>query len=279
MKLYYNVHEFRKILNNKLSSPTTVINELENYCSKYPEDRAGILYLADSYIIVGNLEKAKELLNKYEESMDDEIRIDKNKIAKGYYSINMLRLLIYSKKYKEALNYIFNNYNDFPNTYNLESVKFYLRYKTNLLDFDRVNPVSYLNNQIVNYSYENFLKHIEKHLSGFDNDVVNGAIFNEEFKLEKVLEEIKKYIPSNKVLYYGNFSDRYIFKYDGCGKNRNKSTDYFLVAVIYDTDSIITMYPCVEFYDSQYVDLNYLKEETNTRKLSRIDRFNKRYNL
>ena len=70
----------------------------------------------------------------------------------------------------------------------------------------------------------------------------------------------------------------YIYKYDFCGKDKNKNTDFIKVIACHDTDNFITMCPCIEGEYLDYVDLNYLKEDKTKQKCLRgIDRFNKRY--
>lgn len=61
----------------------------------------------------------------------------------------------------------------------------------------------------------------------------------------------------------------------------NKNTNYFIVVTFHNTPYLISMYPCSNTSNNlEYVDLNYLKETNNKniKRLSQIDKFNKRFN-
>ena len=62
-----------------------------------------------------------------------------------------------------------------------------------------------------------------------DLEKPNKLLFSSDFPIDKVVEEVKKYIPSNKRLCEGVFEDHYIFKYDMCGRVNQKPEDYFKV--------------------------------------------------
>ena len=102
-------------------------------------------------------------------------------------------------------------------------------------------------------------------------------IFNEDFPVSKVLEELKKYIPSKKSI-FSMYADKYTFKYDFCGRVNNKVSDFFRVVTFHNENKLLTMYPVSYGSELDYIDLNYLKEEKNSiKRLSRIDKFNQRY--
>ena len=103
-------------------------------------------------------------------------------------------------------------------------------------------------------------------------------MFVSKFPINKVLEEIKKYIPSDKRIYNGFYQDTYIFKYDYCGKDDNKAADYFKVICFHNTSDFITMCPSTNCQYLPCIDLNYMaKEKPKQKQLSQIEKFNKRY--
>ena len=103
-------------------------------------------------------------------------------------------------------------------------------------------------------------------------------MFVSGFEIDRVLEEIKKYIPSDKRIYSGFYQDTYVFKYDFSGKDNNKATDYFKVICFHNTSDIITICPSLYCENLPYVDLNYMeKEKPKQKTLSQIDKFNQRY--
>ena len=75
------------------------------------------------------------------------------------------------------------------------------------------------------------------------------------------------------------FDDKYIFKFDNCGRADYKITDYFEVVTLLDSCDFITMYPANISNTMPYIDLNYLKEnkKVNEKRISQIDKFYKRY--
>jgi len=155
--------------------------------------------------------------------------------------------------------------------------------KLNKLNSDPQNNIPYIYKQIIDYKESEFLKHIKKHMADYNQDVdnPNKNIFAPNFPINEIIEEIKKYIPSNKKICPGFYEDIYIFKYDYCGRADNKIVDYFKVVTFNNTTEFITMLPVENAEYLPYIDLNYLKKEDSNnkiKKLSQIDKFNQRYN-
>lgn len=138
---------------------------------------------------------------------------------------------------------------------------------------------SYRLEQLFNYSDEEFLSHISKHMYSRVEDYDVISTFNEDFPFDKVFYEVKKKILFCKAYYFGTYEDVYIFKYDKCGVTNGKVSDYFLVITFHNTNKYISMYPCNSSSNFNYVDLNYLKipSTSNVKRLSQIDKFNMRY--
>ena len=137
-------------------------------------------------------------------------------------------------------------------------------------------------NQIVEFHEEDFLEHIQKHTANYNMNLEhpNRAIFAPDFPLESVVQEIKKYIPSDKRLCYGFFVDTYVFRYDECGRYFHKIVDYFQVICFDDGQNhLITMYPAYNCENLPFIDLNYMKEKEKpkVKTLSQIEKFNRRY--
>ena len=104
-------------------------------------------------------------------------------------------------------------------------------------------------------------------------------MFLSDFPLTKVIDEVKKIIPSQEHLFSdGLVSEKYFFKYDGCGRVDNKITDYLMAVSIQNTKKIISIHPSLSGENFNYIDLNYLREE-KTKKISRIDKFNQKYGI
>ena len=191
-----------------------------------------------------------------------------------------LRLLSYQEKYNELYQYCLNHLQEIKDS-DLNRTFFYSKKKVGMIDFNRREKNSYIFRQIIKYEESDFLEHIKRHLADYnkDSDEPNACIFSSNFPIEDILKEIKKYIPSDKRLYPSDFDNLYTFKYDGCGKVNNKTTDYFKVICFHNTQDIITFYPATDCEELPYIDLNYLNTNKNTKvkRLSQTEKFNQRY--
>lgn len=279
MKLYYNEHEFLKAISTIQNNPLNTIARLNEYTKKYPYDFCAFAYQAEALINLGRVEEASLILDKtYERLKKYNLEKEKYILFIKQYHMNKLKILIYNEKYEEALYYILFNQDKLLSN-EIGSCRFYLSAKTGRIDYLNLNIETYLYKQIANYNEEAFLNHIKKHLSiyNLDTDINNEAIFNEDFPVSKVLEELKKYIPSKKSI-FSMYADKYTFKYDFCGRVDAKVSDYFRVITFHNTNELLTMFPINYGSELDYTDLNYLREEkTNIKRLSRIDKFNQRY--
>ena len=286
---YFNKHEFVQAFALIYKNPFLARTKLQQYLEKYPRDYSAYPYYATTLIHIGLLDEAEEVLEKANELVNDDEKyadIDSNGKKKvSYFFTNYLytkiRLLCYQGKFEEV--YKLCQTYDNIDSMELEKVIFYCKRKLGLLGkIDDINSYSYILRQMINYSEDDFRIHIKKHLAscneGFEDP--NESVFSIDFPIDAVLNEIKKYIFSDKRLFHGFFDDLYIFKYNGCGKFKSKLTDYFYVICFHDTDNIITMYPIEKADGMPHIDLNYLmpvKDDGKVRKLSQIDKFNKKY--
>lgn len=281
---HYDEWEFEKILNVMESNPLTANMKLEAYLNKYPKDYYAIIMYIATLITIGKFTEAETLLNELESTYNkDKDFINKypkkyQKKIKANIISSRIRLLAYQEKYEEVKNLYLKYEEDLQESgIEMERVLFYCRKKLNLPV--RIDPKSYryIYRQMNEYSELDFLGHIKKHLASYNNNK-QQSIFNYDFPLDKVLIEIKKYIPGEKRLYPFIYADLYIFKYDSCGIESGKVANYFKVVCFHNTSDIITMYPINCSEELLYIDLNYLiQNDTKQKGLSRIDRFNRRY--
>lgn len=279
MNLYFNEHEFKKAIDTIESNPRMAINLLYEYIRKYPEDFCGYSYLSAALINVGRVEEADTILeNSFAKLKQyDKLNETKRDLFDNFYYKSKIKILTYKEKYEEAMNYLLFNI-DKLNPSDIGRLRFYLSVKTGRVEYYDIEPTSYQYLQIKSYSEEEFFNHIKKHLLKYnlDSDMNLETLFNLEFPEEKIIEEIKKYIPSDKKI-FSDFVDKYTFKYDFCGRANNKVSDFFRVVTFHNENKLLTMYPISYGSELDYVDLNYLKEEKNVRRLSRIDKFNQKY--
>ena len=130
------------------------------------------------------------------------------------------------------------------------------------------------------------LDHIKNHLYDDmeEEQSEERAVFYDDFPIQKVVEEIKRIIPNETGFYKTLVTDTYLFKYDNNGKSAledqpaYRNANYFKVVAFHDTNELITMFPVNTVHSRYYIDINYLIEEKYpVKKISQIDKFNKRY--
>lgn len=283
---YYNKWEFKQILKLMETNPVTANIKLGTYIKEYPKDYCAKIYYISTLITLGNFEEAEELLDELEFTFNND-KDFKNKYQQKFkekLKINIIstriRLLSYQEKYDELYKLYVSSKNELKDLdIDIERLIFYCRKKLNLPINSDTGSYSYIYRQMNEYNERDFLEHIRKHLPGYNYNL-NQSIFNSNFQLDKIFVEIKKYIPGEKRLYPHLYADLYIFKYDECGIENNKTVNYFKVVCFHNTSDIITMYPSSCSEEFPYTDLNYLiKDDTKIKGLSRIDRFNRRYQI
>ena len=280
---YFNALEFRKIIEVADVNPFLAKELYERYLDKYPKDYTSYSYYAGILITLGELDKAEEVLNKLNILISKEEnvleRYNRLKKIKENISFVTLKYLIYKNDYNSALDYCDSN--PYVFSINVVPIKLYLKSKLGLLESCDRDDCNYLKRQLIEYQEEDFLEHIKNHQADYNIDIddPNDNIFVPEFDTDKIISEVKKYIPSNKKLFSGFFEDTYYFKYDECGRINNRLYNYFKVVCFHDTDKFITMYVFPNGDNFPYIDLNYLKEKEDSKikKISQIDKFYKRY--
>lgn len=284
---YFDQWEFTNIHYLADTNPLESKLRFEEYLEKYPKDYSAYPYYASVLITLGEFKNAEKLLNyvKNKYINDDNFCKNKDKIEILEYNIifTTLRLLSYQEKYDKLYNLYFNNYEKLND---LTSARFdlYIKKKASKLDSDDINVKTYIHNQIISYSESEFLEHIKKHQADYNQnlDNPNKNIFVPDFPIDNVIKEVKKYIMCDRRLYNGFIENVYIFKYDNCGRENNKLVDYFKVVCFHNTKDFITMLPSSGCENLPYIDLNYLilkKEDYKVKKISQIDKFNKKYKM
>jgi len=285
MKKYYNIHEINQILSLIETDPYEAKIRFEEYLRKYTKDYTTYAQYSFLLIRIGLFEEARVIIDKVKKLTNDNKHY---KDSTGYfktYIINAeLKLLSYQEKYEELYKFYIENSKEI-NTTNSNIIIFNCFKKTGKLNSENKNKYNYLKRQILEYDINDFYVHIQKHLADPNKnlDKPNKCIFLPNFPINEILEEAKKYIPSDKVLFTGEITDEYTFKYDGCGKVNNKTVDYFKIICFHNTKNYITIFPSQEGEKLPHIDLNYMnkniKEETKTKRLSQIDKFNQRYKI
>lgn len=279
MKSYFNNEEYIYIKSFLRTNPSEALIRTEEYIKKYPNDYFAGVFYSKVLKVLGSFSEALYVLGNIEERYTSNKKLfndfAKYNIIEEKVLYNKLRCLSYLEdfdKVEKLLN---------ENRKYLINPKF--GYFSNLVKYSKMENInfnaSYRLEQLFNYSDEEFLSHISKHMYSRVEDYDVISTFNEDFPFDKVFYEVKKKILFSKAYYFGTYEDVYIFKYDKCGVTSGKVSDYFLVITFHNTNKYISMYPCNSSSNFNYVDLNYLKipSTCNVKRLSQIDKFNMKY--
>lgn len=284
MKNNFNKHEFEKAITMIKTDPYEAKHLLEEYLEKYPRDLFAKSYYIYILLVLDRIDEAEKLLEEIEIEVETNSFLHNNPVKLDYVmksiKLSKLRILGRKKQYKEFIDFYTQNHIILDD----KNITFIARHRLGLNSNLR-NYQSYYFNQIVDYQESDFIEHVLRHTADFNQDLEepNSSIFVPGFPLEDIISEIKKYIPSDKKLCFGFFEDTYVFRYDGCGRNKNKLVNYFVVICCADDDNhFITMCPSNHCDNLPYVDLNYMRKEEQEKKpktkvLSQIDKFNRRW--
>lgn len=278
---YYNTYEFKQAHNLSEIDPVTSKILFAQYLEKYPRDYSTYPYYCTLLMVLGEFDEAEKILKFAKEKVKQDKRFDnpyKIKIFEKKMFYCELKLMCYQKRFKELYNIYKNKSIELMNR-EFNSIWFYVKKQLGFLSEDKRNINTYLFRQITKYDEEDFYDHIKRHLSGTEDSINNSCVFETEFPIKSIVEEMKKHMPSDKRLFWGFYDNIYFFKYDSCGKVDNKTVNYIKVICLDDTNNIITLCPVVGNDNLPHIDLNYMKEEefAKVKRISQIDKFNQRY--
>lgn len=286
-KDYFNEYELNKTKDLGSILALSVKEEYENYFLNHPKDYTAYPYYAVFLIKNKQLDEASKILDYAYNSAKKDTKFirstPKFNILEKKYILYKLKINFYQEKYSEVLK-LYQKYYEKISDLIPDTIPMivYCQKMCGLITEQRESGRSYLYRQIIKYNEEDFRIHIKKHLA---NDAINmeepsNSIFVPDFPIDRVIKEIKKYIPSNKCTYPGGIENMYIFKYDECGRDNYHMTDYFKVYCFHNTKEFITITPStIKEINFSYVDLNYLKKDTKTpvKRKSQIEKFYQKY--
>lgn len=284
---YFNKIEFKQALSFAETNPLLAKIKFEEYLKKYPKDYSSYTYYASILITLGEFTKAEYVLDsmEYLSKNDKQYAQKQDKIRLNTINSigSRLRLLSYQEKFEELYQFYQENSKEIDQMA-MAPLIFYCKKKLGMIEIDIRENYPYIFRQIASYKESDFLNHIERHLSDstYNQEEINPSIFKPNFPIQTIINEIKKYIPASTCLYLNYYVDVYIFKYDECGRDNNKTVDYFKVICFHNTSDIITIYPSRDCQALPHIDLNYLIKDDarpKVKQLSQIDKFNKRYGI
>ena len=247
MAKHFDINEFKYALATIKTNPWLSVNNFHKYFERYPDDYTAYPYYINSLIAIGNFNEAEIITNKLLEIVSK----DKRYINIGKFDEHFrkemffvrIKLYAYQGKWHELYNLYMSNQDIlFPNS---EYIFTITKKKLGILTNKDLPNNSYVFNQINEYSEEKFREHIKRHTFEYNETLENrnDFIFEKEFLIDRVIEEIKKHLLNEPRLFQGYYEDIYIFQLNNCGKVFNKITNYFKVVCFHDTKNIITMTP------------------------------------
>lgn len=248
---------------------------------------------------VGEHDKAKEMVEKLDKFYKED-EIFSTKFGNGgrnnvfnnprYYELKMF-LLIEEHKYKEAYTYFDNFMKAYkyvhPNVSDRDFryMRDYQNSKFNYyLEKDVVHSCEdiYSISQLYNYDKDKLIQHVKDHTfeDSYDEVADDGlSTFNNEIDLNTIYDLIQENFDKVKPITNGLFTEVRNFKYDRVGINNYKPCNYLRVINYKFNNKIITFFPVLNLYTDTYdiTPKEEIKEDKNIKRLSMIEKFNKRY--
>ena len=222
-------------------------------------------------LLKGNFEKAEENFNILNEETDDVY----NNVDVFYFKmLTKFRL----GKYDETLNLIdILEENGEPLRinkirYRFNRIKLFIHIKKGEKIVNR--DYSYSEKQIISYDKDRALEHIISH---HINNIKLSKFKNVD-QIQEIFNNVDNLLTDENVIYDTCF-DKYIVKYNGIGMDiDDNNINQLMVITLPGTKNIITMYP-VDGSESIFIHDEYEeKEKKVVKRLTQIEKFNKRYN-
>ena len=202
---HFEEWEFKKIVALFKIDPYASKIKFEHYLQRYPKDYSVHSYYAYNLLVIGEYKEAERVLNWIElNSKSDSQFLENSKFIKEFMNnliLNKIRLLSYQERYEELLKLLYQEKIEGTNDFDFELLEIYCKKKLGLLDIKR-DGKPYLIRQLVLYDEYDFLDHILKHTASFYRNTTDPeiGIFDSTFPLKSIINEVKKYIPSEKAL-------------------------------------------------------------------------------
>lgn len=221
-------------------------------------------------------------LNKFEEAIADLKYI--LKLEYNEYALTELYFIYYyTNKYKEALDLLPLIYEKRPiNAYSVSISETVMRKQLGMpIKLRKGVRCDYIRGQVIEYDEEESLNHINKHLTGNEENI---SYFNEGINITYLFNLIKNNIDNSKKVNIEEMMEIHYFGIGNIGKFNDEYCNFVKVVVIPNTNNIISMYPTnsVDYNYVSNIEVDYdklFKRDNKVKTMSRIDKFNKKYNM
>lgn len=245
------------------TDPLLAKDKFEKYIKEYPQHYFAHVNYAKALVTLSEFDAAEDVLKNLNTIYTSDKTFVNNETIQVDINLTLLRILCYKEMYKEFLD-LFNKQQASLMGKVPAAAVFYCQNKVKPMSFEqRDKEKLYLYKQIICYMKDDFNSHVKEHLSDYYSNPrqTDKSIFSPGFPLNRVIGELKKYIPSSKRLCTGYYTDTYVFKYDNCGFRYGEPVSYFKVICFHDTKHIITMYPSEDCQCLPSEDLSYIIKE------------------
>lgn len=145
----------------------------------------------------------------------------------------------------------------------------YLQKKLKLNYTEDINK--YSTKQIINYSKEEAIEHIKKHKEEQKDKIIH-SVFSPDIDVEELFDYASNHIGDDNFK-YNNLMDVYLLEYPNVGIDKGHNINYLTVVTLPNSKDIITMYPYKSVTEKNNLNKSKVK------KMSRIDKFNQKYNM
>ena len=266
-EFYFKIKDLYR--NKKYS---TVEKEATKYLDRYPND-INLRFMRA---------RSCRKLGKFYEAINDLKYI----LEKGFNDHALLELYFiyyYLNMYKEALELLPIIYEKKPmNAYSISISEMVMRKQLGMeIKIKKGSRCDYIRGQIINYSIEEALAHLNKHIN---KSYENVSVFSDGVDIKYLFDFVRESIDSTKKVNTEEIMEIYYLGIGNIGTLNNTPCNFIKVVVIPNTKNIISMYPTnnVDYNFVINLDIDYdrlFKRDNKVKTMSRIDRFNKKYNM
>ena len=278
-EVYNQVKELRSIrfLLEKNKEHFAIV-ELEKLIEKYPKNHIIMLEYGKLLTKTSRNLEAISILTNLEEFYLNKIS-DKEKFTLYYrlllayfYNHDYEKVLYYYKKTLQYIKYAEIDPKDIR-IFLLCALK-----NLNKLNLDNIdkNKLKYSEMQAIFYSKTKAISHIKHHLKSFDQNQ-DRAIFDDDINIESLYLIAAERVKKSEKVCQSYATDIYHFEYENIGISDGEKTDVLQVVCINGTNNIISMYPVQKVF--QNIEPLIYSYKPNSNKISKIKKFNKKYNL
>lgn len=204
-----------------------------------------------------------------------------------YVVLELLYIYYFLNRYEEGLKLIpilYKMENKYVSNQTLSIMELVMRKHLGLpASFKKGFRSDYIKSQIVNYNEELALEHIKSH-NHEEYSYHGHSRFNENVDVKYLMDKVKEQLNNSEKINIIDIMEIHCFAVSGIGYDEKSICNYVKVVVCPNTNNIIAMYPFayVGKGNIKLLDCNMdklFKKEIKEKTNSRIDKFNKRFNL